>query len=286
MDFNTLLQSADIDPATVLVLRHSPKEAALFKVMPWLITDKPSTFNTYQQTQTPRVEKQMSRCKYVAAFFGHEGDKAAFVGLYERKGEKWITREQLSRKPEHKELLKYAVDDTGPERLWFDLQLTDTFAGWQGKLIIRWPKPALVWSRWADKNTFTVDAILEESVFAEQLRDWRDLVFTWDELNLMPKRWKDVLRHWHGVYFIWDEKDRKGYVGSACGSQGIYGRWVNYMKSGHGGNKLLKLRKPNKFQFSILEWTPSDVEESEILRRESLWKKRLHTRAPFGLNDN
>lgn len=86
MELNDLLEREKIDLASVLVFRHSPKEDALFKVMPWFITEKPQVFNAYQQTQTPRVEKQLSRAKYVAAFFGHESDKAAFVGLYEKKG--------------------------------------------------------------------------------------------------------------------------------------------------------------------------------------------------------
>jgi hypothetical protein len=286
MEFNDLLKVKQIDPATVLVFRHSPKEEALFKVMPWFITEKPQTFNAYQQTQTPRVEKQMERAKFVAAFFGHESDKAAFIGLYVKKGQEWISASQLRRKPEHCKLLKYAINDSGPKRLWFDLELTDFYADWKGKLIIRWPRPALVWSRWANMNQFPVDGILEELVFARRLSEWRERVFSWDELELIPTRWKDAHSSWHGVYYIWDGADQKGYVGSARGAEGIYDRWANYAKSGDGGNKLLKLRKPDQFRFSILEWTPPDVEGSELLRREKFWKIRLHTHAPFGLNEN
>ena len=225
MEFNDLLQRKKIDPKTVLVLRHSPKEPELFRVMHWLITDRPSTFNAYQQTQTPRVEKQMSRAKFVAAFFGHDLDKAAFVGLYEMKGNHLVTQTQLQKNPAHRELLKYAHDDSGPKRLWFDLVRTDFYADWQGKLIIRWPTPALVLSRWADKNAFKVDSIRDESVFASELANWRELVFFWNDLQLIPQRWKDELSRWRGVYFIWDSKDRKGYVGSATGKEGLYGRW-------------------------------------------------------------
>ena len=97
MELNDLLRREDvgIDPATVLVFRHSPKEEALFKVMPWFITEKPQVFNAYQQTQTPRVEKQLRRARYVAAFFGHKSDKAAFVGLYERKGDSSCSSAEL-----------------------------------------------------------------------------------------------------------------------------------------------------------------------------------------------
>lgn len=286
MELNDLLEREKIDLASVLVFRHSPKEDALFKVMPWFITEKPQVFNAYQQTQTPRVEKQLSRAKYVAAFFGHESDKAAFVGLYEKKKESTITAEQLRRKPEHRELLKYAHDDSGPERLWFDLELTDMYAQWKGKLIIQWPRPARVWSRWANSNHFPVDAILHESVFSGALPNWREMVFSWSDLQVIPQRWIDVLSRWRGVYYIWDSRDRRGYVGSATGAEGLYQRWIDYAKRGHGGNKLLKLRKPKTFQFSILEWAAPDMEDAEILERERMWKARLHTRAPHGLNDN
>jgi hypothetical protein len=57
-----------------------------------------------------------------------------------------------------------------------------------------------VWSRWANMNQFPVDGILEELVFARRLSEWRELVFSWDELELIPTRWKDALSSWHGVY--------------------------------------------------------------------------------------
>lgn len=111
-------------------------------------------------------------------------------------------------------------------------------------------------------------------------------MFTWDELHLMPRRWKERLKEWRGIYLIWDSRDDKGYVGSACGGDGIYGRWINYAKSGHGGNKLLKFRNPESFRFRILEWASSELEDREIRERERTWKDRLHTGAPNGLNDN
>jgi len=255
-------------------------------VMPWLITERPHVFNAYQQTQTPRVEKQLGRAQYVAAFFGHKADKAAFIGLYEKKGASTVTADQLRRKAEHRELLKYAHDDSGPERLWFDLVLTDIYAHWKGRLIIQWPKPARVWSRWANKNQFVVDAVLDESVFSGALPHWREMVFSWSDLHVIPQRWIDVISRWRGVYFIWDSRDRRGYVGSATGAAGFYQRWIDYAKRGHGGNKLLKHRTPKTFSFSILEWAAPDMEDREILEREEMWKKRLHTKAPFGLNEN
>ena len=193
----------------------------------------------------------------------------------------------MQAKPAHRDLYNYGLAEGDREKqLWFDLQLTDHFANWKGKLIIQWPAPEIVWCRWANANTFAIDAILAESILGGELSDWRELVLTWDELQLIPQRWKNLLSQWRGVYLIWDSRDGKGYVGSAYGDDGIYGRWVNYAKSGHGGNKFLKSRTPDTFHFNILEWAAPDMHEREIIERESGWKVRLHTRAPHGLNDN
>jgi hypothetical protein len=35
--------------------------------------------------------------------------------------------------------------------LWFDLVLTDFYAEWKGKLIVRWPPLDKNWHRWAHK---------------------------------------------------------------------------------------------------------------------------------------
>jgi hypothetical protein len=35
-----------------------------------------------------------------------------------------------------------------------------------------------------------------------------------------------------------------------------------------------------------LQRVSPDMEPSEVIRLESSWKERLHTRKPYGLNDN
>ena len=48
MNLNDLLHKQGIDPAQVIVMRHSPKEKELRKVMPWLVHENPEVFNAYQ----------------------------------------------------------------------------------------------------------------------------------------------------------------------------------------------------------------------------------------------
>ena len=94
------------------------------------------------------------------------------------------------------------------------------------------------------------------------------------------------LSEWRGVYFIFDTLDGKGYVGSAYGESNLLGRWLNYAASGHGGNRLLRQRDPRTFQFTILQRVSPDLDATAVVQLEGSWKRRLHTYAPYGLNDN
>ena len=65
MELKDILIKHDIDPKVVLVLRHRPREPRLREVLPRLAAEKPQIYNAYQQTQTPNVEKAMTRAEYV-----------------------------------------------------------------------------------------------------------------------------------------------------------------------------------------------------------------------------
>jgi hypothetical protein len=118
------------------------------------------------------------------------------------------------------------------------------------------------------------------------MRKWNEIEFTWKELAVLPTRWKTALLQWRGIYYIFDTSDRKGYVGSAYGESNLLGRWLDYAISGHGGNRLLRHRDPQNFRFTILQRVSPDMGESEIVQLENSWKQRLHTRKPYGLNEN
>src|SRR5207249_1052408 len=108
---------------------------------------------------------------------------------------------------------------------------------------------------------------------------------TWEELAVLPTRWKVVLAQWRGIYYIFDSSDGKGYVGSAYGEDNLLGRWSNYAAQGHGGNRLLRQREPKNFSFTILQLLSPDTNLGEVVALEASWKRRLHTRQPRGLNE-
>jgi len=293
MEFNDLLRKQGIDPARVLVLRHRPPEALLNRWLPSLAAEHPDVFNAYQQTQGPRVERAMHGLigqGYVASFIAHGGDRALFIGLYRIAGSRPMSYKEFWAHPAHQQMrtlgfIGYA-DKRIPSVNWFDLQPDEALKDWKGKLIIQWTPPAQSWMRRAHRNSFAVHAILENSALDRPMPPWSEITLSWDELSLLPERWRLTLSQWRGIYYIHDRSDRRGYVGSACGADNLLGRWQNYAANGHGDNKLLKACNPANFVFSILQRVSPDMPQKEIVPLERTWKMRLHTRAPSGLNSN
>jgi len=292
MNLNDLLRGKGIDPEQVLVLRHRPSEPELNKVLPWLAAERPEMFNAYQQTQSEKLERAMLGAGYIASFVGQEAGKALFIGLYSIGESKALTATEYWQVPAYVELKeKFGMMGFSPKEgrstlLWFDLVLREFYAQWKGKLIVHWPTPERSWWRRAHKNEMTVLAVLEESVLDAAMPSWDEISLTWEELSVLPTRWRSALSQWRGIYYIFDSSDGKGYVGSAYGEGNLLGRWLNYAASGHGGNSLLRKRGPKNFRFTILQRVSPDMEAEGVIRLESTWKERLHTRQPFGLNDN
>jgi hypothetical protein len=291
MELNYLLYEKNIDPkrVRVLVMRHTPKEQKLKRALPWQVERKPELFNAYQQSQYPKVERQLARADYLVSCIGLRAKGALFVGLYIVKGFRPISFHEYWKMPLNGELQELGMtgwsdegDRQGPVK-WFDLELTEIYKEWKGKLILDWPPPEIQWTRWANGNKFGVRAITEESLLVQRVPDWKELQLTWAELRHLPMSWVKDLQQWRGIYFILDMTDGKGYVGSAYGEENIFGRWSNYAASGDGGNKLLRKRAPDNFVFSILERVSPDMPKKDIVHLENTRKDRLHT-VKFGLN--
>jgi hypothetical protein len=294
MNLSDLLSKEDIDPSQVFVMRHRPFEPELNKVLPWLAADRPDVFNAYQQTQGAKLEKAMRALQgtgYVASFIGHEPGKALFVGLYRIADSRPLTLPEYWDVPAYAEMKKFGMkgftaDQGRSSVLWFDLVPTDFYAHWKGKLLVGWPPPERSWWRRAHRNDFPVLAVLEDSALAARMPRWNEVLLTWEELGVLPSRWRAALEQWRAVYYIFDSSDGKGYVGSAYGAENLLSRWLNYAATGHGGNRLLRERDPSHFSFSVIQLLAPDMDAGDVIRLEGTWKDRLHTRAPVGLNDN
>ena len=177
---------------------------------------------------------------------------------------------------------------------YFNLEHTDLLKDYENRLTIDWGNSTRMWHQkgTTEKPIVSIQAD-EKKVFS----GFEDLILTYDELKeiiLNPtvyEAWHTALSSFNAIYLIVDRESGKQYIGSAYGKDGLLGRWSCYVSSLHGHNKRMKElicaypERYHHFQFSILQILPKTATDDEIIRTESLYKKKLFT-IPFGMNDN
>lgn len=143
---------------------------------------------------------------------------------------------------------------------------------------------------------FYISEILPQKLSVEEFPGYNSVSISFRKLQIIINQniqsWYGALSNIKGVYLITDNKTGKLYVGSATGDSGIWQRWADYVKSGHGGNKDLKVLLKSEginyrehFQYAILEIADSHSSDEYIIQRETYWKDVLRTRE-FGYNSN
>lgn len=150
-------------------------------------------------------------------------------------------------------------------------------------------------------DEFVVSAILAEPYSGRTFPGYEGVDIPFGELESLMRRdrsdWKTALASVNGVYLITDENDDnigKHYVGSAYGEQGLWGRWKNYVETGHGGNQGLRRvtgedgvgYARRHFRFTLLDFFAFKTPKEVVLSRETFWKEVLLTRGKYGLNEN
>jgi len=260
MDFKDILRIAGIDPDlrdNVVLIRHRPFEPRLARVMPWLISERPDLFETYQSVPG-RPEIALRRANYMASFLGLRPGTAHFVGLY-RIGESrdldldsfWaIPQNQALRDFGYHGFTEQRAAEVGTVRQ-FSFEHLDAYANWRGKLVIEFPPPERSWFRLVNNGAFPVRAILEDSAFSAAPPDWQEIDLNVAQLAVLPESWRVRLAEWRGIYLIFDEQDGRSYVGSAYGRDNLLGRWLTYARDGHGGNRELRTARAGYAGFSL-----------------------------------
>lgn len=148
-------------------------------------------------------------------------------------------------------------------------------------------------------DLFGVSEILREPYSGQEFPGYENVDISFRELQSLiekeRKDWKSALKNVQGVYMITDDKTGKRYVGSAYGDSGIWSRWTDYTRSGHGGNKgLIELTGNNSldyamkyFRMVLLEYCPARMSDESVMKREKFWKKALLAKThEYGLNKN
>jgi hypothetical protein len=189
-------------------------------------------------------------------------------------------------------------DPTTRNRFRYDYRRLEEFKELEGRLVIDFHR--------TDRPTYrhlyncidrmSVAKILETPLTIGAFPGFKAVEISFRELKIITRdriqSWEAALSSVAGVYLISDRVHQMLYVGSATGESGIWGRWCDYAKGGHGGNKLLKALKSTKgdlftdgFHFSILEIADKHTGTEQMRERENDWKRRLLTR-DSGLNGN
>jgi hypothetical protein len=144
------------------------------------------------------------------------------------------------------------------------------------------------------KDKFKINEIKANPIAVQDFPGHENVRIKKEILDLIVSQgvdsWRGGLRI-PGIYLITDLATGRFYVGKADGRKGIWQRWSEYSKSGHGGDvdlrKLLSEKGSDyakNFQFSVLEITDAQS-LSEIDVRESHWKEVLASRT-HGYNKN
>ena len=179
------------------------------------------------------------------------------------------------------------------KQIFYELEQSSLLESYRDRLVIDWGKSQSYIQKIIDKPV----AEIYPKGFVSLFPGWDKVHLSFKELSEIisnpdgNKDWYEYLSRHSGVYVIFDKSTGMQYVGSASGGNGIWSRWEGYTRTGHNGNKALKIlskKNPdfaNHFTFSLHHVFPRTVSKNDVLYYESLLKNKLGSRA-FGLNEN
>jgi hypothetical protein len=283
VNIKELLQLRGLDTKTkIKLVRHQDSKYNVHKLY------KDGYFDVYQSFQWNPIFE----CEYIVSFLGLERSKAKFVGVY-----KVVDRKASA-------VVEMAKDFPYPafasNNYYYELEKCSGFDDLIDRVIIDWGGSTRSWHQWLSEKE--VVEILPQG-YVKEFPGFLNFVLEFDELQAIinapsgNREWYHSLSSVAGIYLIvvdgkkeW-EVDGRQYVGSAYGHQGIWGRWAEYAKTGHGGNqKLRQLLETypgyeRNFRFSILQTLDRGLTDKEVIQYEQFFKFKLGSRA-FGLNSN
>jgi hypothetical protein len=166
-----------------------------------------------------------------------------------------------------------------------------------GRLVVEWRRPLRYRYLKADTagGDLALVALRERRLGASDIAfpGFQDFHLTFAQLQqhaAVPLlAWKTALSKVAGVYAITDTAHGTTYIGSAYGTEGIWGRWMGYAATGHNHNALLRAHVETHgtqhLRFSVLLTMDLRSTKDEVIARESFFKVALGTRV-HGLNGN
>lgn len=274
LTFNMVLRAAAIDPGEVRLLRHQDTRVKGGRTIYRLWRDDRDAFEVYQARQRADLRARFA-APYWASFVGAPGGQTLFLGLYRVAGR--ATGDAPYLNPLSGETSD-RIDDI------YALELQPALAALSGLLYIEWGSGMRSWVQHAarqDKAVIELRRELKEPDFP----GYGAFISQLSEVESLPREWTTALSASRGIYLLTCPRTNEQYVGAALGGDGFLGRWLDYARTGHGGNVALKSRDPSDYRVSILEVAGSAASVEDILIMEARWKAKLQSRE-MGLNRN
>ncbi len=228
------------------------------------------------------------KCSKILSLIRIERERWLFAGLYKVNGVEEI---KLTTDSEYSEARTGTI-------FKYDTEEVDGLDHLTGRVIVRFSKKfrAVHLTGKSHIDKLHVSEIRDKKMTIGEFPGYNVVTLSHHKLKTIIREnnpyWKTALSNVAGIYLITDTSTGKLYVGSAYGNGGIWERWIEYVQTGHGGNKKLKellkiegVSHTTKFQFSLLEVCDLQTGEKSVLERESHWKQILQTRK-YGLNSN
>ncbi len=226
----------------------------------------------------------------VVAFYGLSGTRACFWGVFKKQG----VRPALEGPTP--ESCPWAREWQGQCKYFYELERVQGFEDLEERAIIDWGRGALAWhQRLANKPVLE---LVPKGRRLPPFDDYLEFSLSYGELQELIAQ-PEAHRDWHaslvavgGIYLVLAEDSGNLYIGSASGVGGIWARWAEYARTGHGNNQLLRsliesapATYPRRLRFSVLQILSKTASRDELLERESLFKQKLGSRST-GLNLN
>jgi len=269
--FNTLLRDEGLDPTAVKLVRHQdtrrPGRPTPYQL--WRAGD--GQFELYQRIQRRAV---FEGARMLASFVATPLNETLFVGLFAINGVGTAPPGLTD---------PISGEDVGGLHL-YALAPARELTEYRGRLTVKWGEGYRAWvqlARQQDKELVEIRRIVGDPSFPGFL----DFCERLSGLAAVPLSWREALSSVGGVYLLTCPETGKKYVGSAQGSAGFWGRWEEYVASGHGGNRRMREVPAADYQVTVLEVASSSAGSEVLVQMENRWKQKLLSRK-FGLNAN
>lgn len=282
------LKRAGIEPKKTMLIRHamsSPEFEQCYK-----LDQENGNHDLVLAYTRNQDEKLGDEIDYWAVFVSDRGTACRFYGLYRVCG--WVPDT-----PDLKPARYPDIEDSHSfkgEKAFFTLEHDERLMTYENRIVIDWGKNAI--------RVFHQRGDVEKEIIGIQSSKtfigYDDVILDFSDLEeyisdpLTHSEWYNALSAVSAVYLIVDKKSGKQYVGSAYNEkEGLWGRWAYYVKTKHGGNKLMEAllaeddERYKHFQFSILQILPKSIKAERVVQIENRFKKKLLSQE-FGLNGN